>query len=149
MGSVGEVAPALAVSPPLFDCLIIGGGLAGLSAATSLVRTLHTAIVFDAGSHRNDAAPHLATIPTWDSKDPARFREETIRNLQNKYSTVQFADVGLEKIEKVTSNEHPLLFRATDGKQREWLGKSVILAMGVSDVLPDIPGYEDCWVKGM
>lgn len=134
---------------PLYDCLIIGGGMAGLSAALSLVRTLHTAVVFDQGIHRNDQAPHLATIPTWDSQDPKRFREQTILNIQSKYNTVEFADVKLEKVTKLTEGPNEGRFCVWDDKQRSWLGKKVILAMGVEDQLPKIPGFDECWTKGM
>ncbi|MCJ1401059.1 hypothetical protein MMC11_004271 [Xylographa trunciseda] len=139
---------------PLFDSLIIGDGIAGLSTAASLVRTLHTAVVFTNGAHRNDAAPHLATIPSWDSCDPHRFRHATKRSLLAKYSTVQFADVPLARVERLPPGAPPqdgeARFRVTDDKGRQWLGKTVVLAMGVHDIFPaDLPGYENCWITSI
>ncbi|KAB8224438.1 cytochrome P450 [Aspergillus novoparasiticus] len=136
-------------STPLYDCLIIGGGIAGLSSALSLVRTLHTAVVFDEGIHRNDQAPHLATVPTWDSQDPKRFRDAAKLNILSKYSTVEFANVKLEKVAQLTDGPHKGYFCVWDTKQRQWLGRKVILAMGVDDLLPTIDGFAECWTKGI
>lgn len=134
---------------PLVDCLIIGGGIAGLSTATSLVRTLHTAVVFDTHQYRNGLAPHLATIPSWDSQDPHAFREAAKADILGKYSTVQFADVLVERIEKVEAGKYAGTFCGTDSRQRRFFGKKAVLAMGVKDVFPDVPGYAECWATGM
>lgn len=88
-------------------------------------------------------------IPTWDSQDPKTYREAARANLLAKYDRVQFADVAVEKIEKVIKDgESTGLFCVTDMQQRQWLGRKIILATGVRDILLDIPGYEDCWMKG-
>jgi thioredoxin reductase len=134
---------------PLYDCLIIGGGIAGLSAALSLVRTLHSAVVFDEGLHRTDGSPHLATIPTWDGQEPKRFHEEAKFNILSKYSTVEFADVKLKTIIQIAGEENAGRFCVLDEHSRRWLGRKVILAMGVEDILPDIPGFKECWTHGM
>ena len=136
-------------TPPVLDVLIIGGGPAGLSTALSLVRSLHTVVLFDSGVYRNDRANWMHTVPAWDSADPKAYREATRSNLLAKYDTTQFADVTVDKVEKITEDEeHAGLFRVTDTQQRQWIGKKLVLATGVRDILLEIPGYDECWIKG-
>ncbi|KAG9230928.1 thioredoxin reductase glit-like protein [Amylocarpus encephaloides] len=124
----------------LKDVLIIGGGPAGLSAATTLVRQLHTVLVFDSGSYRNGKVKHVHNLPTWDYKNPAEFREAAKHDLVSNYHTVDF-----ENVEIVSLKEGVGCFEVQDGKGRVWKGKKVIIATGVEDILPDIEGYADCW----
>ena len=130
---------------PVRDALIIGGGPAGLSAALGLARLLHTAVVFDSGSYRNESSKHLHGVATWDHRDPADFRASIRKDLSARYSTIGFADVAVERVEKTESG----LFKVTDVDGKDWMGRKVLLASGVRDVYPDIPGYAECWGKGM
>ncbi|KAI0154502.1 FAD/NAD(P)-binding domain-containing protein [Xylariaceae sp. FL1272] len=40
-------------------------------------------------------------------------------------------------------------FEASTNNGQKWIGKKVILATGVKDVFPGIPGYADCWISGI
>lgn len=131
-----------------FDVLIIGGGLAGLSTALSLVRSLHTAVVFDSRAYRSRKANWLHTLPGWDGRDPEEYRAAARQNILSKYNTVQFATgVVIENVIRDADAEFP--FTATDSKGRIWRGRKLVLAMGIQDVPLDVPGYNDCWAKGM
>jgi gliotoxin/aspirochlorine biosynthesis thioredoxin reductase len=63
------------------DILVIGAGPADLTAALTVIRQTHTAILFDSGNYRNGAAHHMHTIPTLDHRDPAKFREEAQKEI--------------------------------------------------------------------
>jgi len=130
---------------PSVDALIIGGGPAGLTAALTLARQRHTAVVFDSGTYRNASANHIHTVITWDHKSPADFRAAARENIASGYETVIFRDVGVEALRKADDG----CFEATDTDGELWMGKKVILATGVRDVYPDIEGYAECWVTGM
>ena len=129
----------------ILDALIIGGGPAGLSAALGLARLLHTAIVFDSGTYRNAPSKHMHAVATWDHRDPADFRASVRKDLLARYSTIGFADVAVDSVEKAENG----FFKVTDVNGKGWFGKKVLLASGVHDVYPNIPGYSDCWGKGM
>ena len=130
---------------PILDALIIGGGPAGLSAALGLARLLHTAVVFDSGTYRNASSKHMHTVATWDHRDPADFRASIRKDLLARYNTIGFVDALVESVSKAENG----LFKVTDVNGKGWLGKKVILASGVHDIYPDIPGYSECWGKGM
>lgn len=127
----------------VYDIIIIGGGPAGLSAAASIVRQDHKTVLFDSGKYRNAASKHMHTVPTWDHRNPADFRTSSRTDLE-RYGSVTVENVGIESLKQ---NENGL-FVAT-GNGVTWMGKKVILATGVEDVFPDIPGYAECWVSGI
>ncbi|PGH00218.1 hypothetical protein GX51_05915 [Blastomyces parvus] len=130
-------------SPEPVDVLIIGGGPAGLTAALSLVRQGHTAILFDSGRYRNVDVKHMHMIPTWDHQDPAEFRQKARSEILNHYASVKIEDVELTAARKINDS----LFEVTDSKGGVRKGKKIILATGSADIYPDIPGYADCWAK--
>lgn len=127
----------------VYDIIIIGGGSAGLSAAASIVRQDHTIYLFDSQQYRNAAAKHLHTISSWDHRDPAEFRAASLKELE-RYGTVT---IDHTEVESITKNEDGTIEATGSGKKV--LGKKLILATGVEDVFPEIPGYAECWISCM
>jgi len=137
----------------LHDALIVGAGPAGLSSALTLSRALQTAVVFDSGIYRNQRATHMHTLPTWDHQNPADFRAAARSELLGRYQTVTFHNSAVTRIgiskHTVGNGDGNSIFEVASADGSQWLGRTVILATGVRDVLPDIQGYDDCWVHGM
>lgn len=126
-----------------YDIIIIGSGPAGLSAASSIVRQDHKTILFDSGIYRNAEAKHMHTVPSWDHRDPAEFRAASLADLK-RYGSVTVQNTEIESAER---NEDGTFTVAGGGKS--WTGKKLLLATGVEDVFPNIPGYAECWISGM
>ncbi|KAI0401589.1 FAD/NAD(P)-binding domain-containing protein [Xylaria palmicola] len=128
----------------ILDVLVIGGSFAGLTAALTLARQLHTVAVFDSGSYRNARSKHMHIMPAWDHKDPEEFRAAGRIDLE-KYESVQFHKTEIVKVAKAEDG----VFMVTDDAGAQWLGRKVILASGVEENFPDVPGYDECWARGM
>ena len=129
---------------PLVETLIIGGGPGGLATALGLARARREVIIFDSGEYRNRHVQHMHNVNTWDHANPTSFREAACQELlQGRYSTVKLQKVIITHVVKRPDG----IFEATDDMDETWLGKTLVLATGVTDLMPDLPGYRECWEK--
>lgn len=122
------------------DVAVIGGGPAGLTAAATLARQLHTVVAFDSKKYRNAKATGMYMVPGHEGKHPEDFRRESREGL-SKYQTIEFQDVRVEKVEKKNDSH----FLITDAAGKEWNFRKLLLAVGSSDIFPGIEGYESLW----
>lgn len=79
------------------------------------------------------------------------YREKARSDILARYSdTIQFRDVGVVKVRKIESDGGKTRFEVQDENDVKYLGRKVVLAMGVRDVMPEKPeGYKDLWGYGM
>lgn len=121
-----------------FDAVIIGGGPAGLSAALTLARAGRRTVLFDADAPRNAPAYQAHGLLTRDGTPPERIRElgrEDVLRYGAEIRTVRVADVI-----KISGG-----FRVQTVRGRSVDARTLVLATGVVDELPDIPGLPDVW----
>ena len=129
------------------DVLIIGAGPAGLSAALTLARQCHSAIVFDTKQYRTDVGqkqPKIHVLSGWDGRSPADYRAKAREEIAI-YNTIAFCDQEVISIFRNSDN----IFEARDSNGTLHYGRKVILAHGVQEIYPGIPGYVECWGTGM
>ncbi|MDC3962951.1 NAD(P)/FAD-dependent oxidoreductase [Polyangium jinanense] len=122
-----------------YDALIIGGGPAGLTAALYLGRARKRVLVCDAGPARNAAAHEVHGFTTRDGIPPAEFRRAAWADLEPYGVTRREARV--HAIERV--REGGFRARLEGGETVE--ARRILLALGVVDVLRDLPGYAELW----
>lgn len=116
------------------DVVIVGGGFAGLSAALILGRCRRRTIVLDQGTPRNAASSALHGYLTRDGIKPAEFLETARRQL-GIYSTVDYRRTEVRDARACAKGFEIVL---DDGVVLP--SRKLLLATGVRDHLPDIPG---------
>ncbi len=121
-----------------FEVAIIGGSIAGLSAAMTLGRSLRKTAVFDSGTACNRFAPRSHNFITADGLKPREILAKA-REQVEKYDRVSFHD------EEVTSVEKSETGFDISTRTKKYTSKRVLLATGLRDILPDIPGFSECW----
>jgi thioredoxin reductase len=121
-----------------FDVAIVGGSFAGLTAALQLGRASRTVAVFDTGRPRNAASPAAHGVPGWDGRAPGEILA-AIRKDAAAYPTITFRDQAVTGL-----TGEPDAFRLTTATGAV-TARRVILACGIADRLPDIPGLAEGW----
>ncbi|MCZ7462602.1 NAD(P)/FAD-dependent oxidoreductase [Rhizobium rhizogenes] len=122
-----------------FDVIIIGGSYAGLSAALQLGRARKNVLVVDAGKRRNRFASHSHGFLGQDGKAPGEIVAEARRQIE-RYQTIAWAEGSVTGAEGSFGD----FAVEIDGHRRESAAR-LILAMGVTDQLPDIAGLKERW----
>jgi len=120
-----------------FDCIVVGAGPAGLNAALVLGRARRRVLVLDSGAPRNYATHEMHGVLGHDGLDPADLRARGREELARYGVDVIAADVGDAA---VVDGEVRLTWEETAKTTR-----TVILATGMLDEVPDVPGFAEVW----
>ncbi len=121
------------------DAIIIGGSFAGLAAATYLARGRRDVAVVDAGAPRNRFAAHSHGHLGFDGVSPVDIVATAAAQLAA-YPTISQVRGAVASAERRNDG-----FAVTLGSGEVLTGDKLILAFGISDVLPEIPGLAERW----
>jgi thioredoxin reductase len=124
-----------------YDCVIIGGGPAGLNAALVLGRARKNVLVIDEGRPRNRVTRESHGFLTRDGIKPSEFRRIAIEQI-HAYPSVDFeSDAAMS----ITGNDGD--FQVTTAQGERYQGKKVLFAIGKKDVPLDIDGLTEVYGK--
>jgi thioredoxin reductase len=119
-----------------YDCIIVGGGAAGLSAALVLGRARKRTLVVDAGNQSNLPAHAIGGLLGHNGRSPAEFYALAREQLKA-HGTVELRDDTV-----IAAGEGFSLELAGGATER---ARTVLLATGMEYRPPDIPGLAPLW----
>ncbi|MFW9082038.1 NAD(P)/FAD-dependent oxidoreductase [Pseudomonas sp. P2757] len=123
----------------VYDVIIVGGSYSGISAGLQLARARRKVLVIDAGQRRNRFAHASHGFLGQDGRDPAAIAEEARAQLLA-YPTVEWLS---QSAMQAKAGGDGLVITAENG--REFAARRLILATGVVDELPKVPGLAERW----
>jgi len=127
-------------SPTEFDAAIVGGGPAGLSAAIVLGRSRRRVLLLDHGQPRNYAAQAVHCFLGHDGIAPFALRDLGRAEAQKYGVEILDAKVIAARCNNASQNQKPTFEIET--KTQTFSSRTLLLATGVVDDLPDIPNFK-------
>ncbi len=124
---------------PSYDVVVVGGGAAGLSAALVLGRARRRVAVVDAGAPRNAPAAHMQGFLSRDGMPPADLLAA---------GRAEATGYGVDLLEdEVVAIDPGFVVRLAGG--RAFHARRILIATGVRDELPEIPGVRERWGRDL
>ena len=121
----------------VYDCVIIGGGPAGLNAAVVLGRCRRKVLLFDNNSQRNLRSHGMHNYLTRDDILPVDFLDICNKELE-KYNVQKLN----KKITSAKRNDQAI-FEVKDEKGIKYHSKTLLVATGLHDNIPDVEGFPE------
>jgi thioredoxin reductase len=125
------------------DVIVIGGSYAGMAAALQLVRARRSVLIIDAGRRRNRNATHAHGFLGQDGVDPAVIAR-TARAQLEAYPTLAWRD---DVAIAASGTRDAFVVRTADSGT--FAARRLLLATGVLDALPAIPGLQERWGRSV
>ncbi|MGW0227205.1 NAD(P)/FAD-dependent oxidoreductase [Actinopolymorpha singaporensis] len=130
------------------DAVVIGGGTAGLNGALMLARSRRSVVVIDSGTPRNAPAEGVHGLLGLEGVAPARLYERGREEVRRYGGLVAFDEVT-SALPAEPSADGDLRFTIGLASSRTLTARRVLVATGLRDVLPDIPGLAEHWGHGV
>ncbi|HLV68295.1 MAG TPA: NAD(P)/FAD-dependent oxidoreductase [Polyangiaceae bacterium] len=127
----------------MYDVIVVGGGPAGMNTALVLGRARRRVLVCDSGEYRNYASRAIHGYLTRDGVSPAEFRR-IARSELARYEGVELREIRVASAVR-ESDRFRVMF--VGGGSAE--GRRLVVATGVVDELPEIPGFEAFFGRGV
>ncbi|MCW5680463.1 MAG: NAD(P)/FAD-dependent oxidoreductase [Xanthobacteraceae bacterium] len=124
-----------------YDCLIVGGGPAGLTAAIYLARYRRRVLVIDAGRSRAAWIPTSHNYPGFEDGISGKALLAKLREHAEEYG----AEIRKGEVSKLEEARDGFVTTA-DGKTIA--AKRIVMATGIIDETPSLPGLRDAVYEG-
>lgn len=126
----------------IWDCLVVGGGAAGLSAGLVLGRARRKTLLIDAGEQSNLAAAGIGGLFGHDGRPPAELYA---------LGRSELASYGVQirsgAVTDVTGVDGAFAVRLADGATERT--RRVLLATGMAYLPPELPGVDELWGRSV
>ena len=127
------------MSSERWDCVVVGGGAAGLSAAYPLGRARRRTLVLDKGQQSNLPAAHVGGLFALDGTPPEQIYARARTQLEA-YDSVVFQD---HLAVNACVEEEGFVVTVEGGEEMHT--RALVLATGMDYEVPDVPGFKDHW----
>ncbi|WP_239738354.1 NAD(P)/FAD-dependent oxidoreductase [Mammaliicoccus sp. H-M32] len=126
----------------MFDCIVIGGGPAGLASALTLGRALKKTLVIDNNNARNKVTRKSHAFLTQDGVTPEELRAKAEHDVDQYKDVSRINDTVVKLIKE---NDHFIV----ETKQQKYTTKKVMICTGLRETLPDIKGLKESYGKSI
>lgn len=126
----------------MLDVIVIGGSYAGIAASLQLARARRRILVIDAGIRRNRNASHSHGFVGQDGVDPAAIAAKGRAEFLA-YPTAKWLEASADSAARTERG-----FAVTANGER-YEAERLVLALGVVDELPEIPGVTERWGRSI
>lgn len=127
-----------APTPEPYDVVVVGGGAAGLSGALMLARSRRRVLVLDGGQPRNAPADAVHALLALDGTPPLELLARGRAEVEHYGGEIRTARV-------TGARREDDLFAVTTDDAATVRARRLLLATGVVDELPDLPGLREGW----
>jgi thioredoxin reductase len=126
------------------DVVVIGGGAAGLNGALMLARSRRSVVVIDSGTPRNAPAAAMHGFIVLDGTPPSEILGRGRAQVRAYGGRIAFGEVvSAEPADP--SPQGDLRFTVTLADGRRVAARRVLVATGLRDMLPEVPGLAEHW----
>ncbi len=129
--------------PAQYDVVVVGGGIAGLSAALMLGRSRRRTLVVDSGTPRNAPSSGVNGFLSRDGIPPL----ELLRIGREQLEPYPDVEIRSGSVTGATGEDGD--FAVTLDDESSVRAHKILLASGVVDELPDTPGFAALWGQGV
>ena len=126
------------------DVVVVGGGAAGLNGALILARSRRSVVVIDSGSPRNAPAEAVHGLLALDGTPPQEILRRGRDDVRRYGGRVVLGEV-ISAEPSDPSSDGDLRFAVTLADGRRISTRRILVATGLTDVLPEVSGLDAHW----
>ncbi|WP_258028703.1 CoA transferase [Streptomyces fradiae] len=127
--------------------MVVGGGAAGLNGALVLARSRRSVLVVDSGAPRNAPAEAVHGFIVLDGTAPSEILARGREQVRHYGGRVVFGELASAEPAEPVAGDPRFALTLADG--RGVSARRVLVATGLRDVLPEVPGLAGHWGRGV